>query len=1496
MQISCIIVIGQPASSFTFNPEYIEINRCPSSRLASFGEALMDERLEIHTLGGFRLTRAGIDLTGLGSRKAEALLVYLACTGRPQAREVLADLLWDERTQSQALGNLRRELTTLRQNLGEYLAITRQTVEMNPDSSIWLDVADLEEILRTAHERGGVRRMYQALMGLYLGDFLEGFYVHDCRGFEDWMVRERQRLHRLVVDGLHDLVTIELECGEFKSGIAHATRLLELDPLMESAHRQMMNLLAVSGQRTAALAQYKACRGLLEEELGAEPSPATQETYELLLRGERPPGIPAVPAAREMEYRRVGECPYRGLAAFREQDAAFFYGRDEFTRVLYDTIQKQPLVANVVGSSGSGKSSAVYAGLLPELRKDGNWLVADFRPGGEPLRAVAAALLPLLEPDLKETDRLIQARKLEDALSEGELSLCDVVGRVIEREHGEKRLLLVVDQFEELYTLCPEAEQRRHFMDELLIAVEKASQRRDGCFVSLLTLRADFMGQALAYRPFADVLQNGSLLMGPMNREEMRLAIEKPAEMHGVGFESGLVERILDDVGEEPGNLPLLEFALSLLWERENYGWQTHAAYEEIGRVEGALASYADQVYAGLEEGEWERARRIFMQLVRPGKGTEDTRRVATRDELGEGNWELVQHLADRRLVVTGRDDAGIETAEVVHEALIQRWGRFREWMEADRDFRSWQERLRSNLRQWEESRRDEGVLLRGAPLATAEEWLTKRVGDLGPFEIEYIHTSQALQERRLAEREGRRRRTILALSVGLVLALALAIVATLAFGQARLAENQTFSRELAAQAINNLEIDPERSVLLALEALETSETLQAVNALHASVPRLHLLHSLPYSGGGFPIPLDVSPDGALVIAGGAFSNIDIWDALSGKHLHTIENAHPVTQDLAISPIGELFVTAGFDKTAKLWLLSPDYTQPPQGPITLPEREDDVIAVTISPDGMTLASGGNDGLIYLWDIPALLSEGPEKIKPTHVIFAHQITKASDWPYYYGIKDLKFHPAGKYLVSGGADGFIRFWDPVSGRLLGEFELAGGQGVFGISLSSDGKYMATNKFLGESVDVWDLANAPSQLNLIYSAGTAGKDPIQVAFSPDGESLAVGGEDGVTELFEASSGAQKVSLPGGIGMVRRIRFSPDGSRLYTTSQEDGTVKIWDTGPDHELYGFNGDAPAFSPDGVFLAAGNPDGSIKVMGTESMKLAFILSGHQEPIIKLDFSPDGKRLASTSKDQSIRIWDLETQKEILHIPPLGVEYLTYALDFSPDGKRLAVGVGGQAIIFDTTSGKQLFNVSHPPEEGSDKLSPIRSVSFSPDGQILATTSWDLSNKLWDGTNGEPLYTIEGKGHLQADFAIFDPSGDRLAISGGGDLAIYDISKLDDDVIEQIFIIDAHAGSVNEMAYSSDGSYLSTCSGDGTVKVWDAGSGTEWMTLPLDGACWLMAISPDGKQIASNLDDKIYTNIHIVPIDGLVALAKDRLTRGLTDEECRQFLHMETCPE
>jgi TIR domain len=303
-------------------------------------------------------------------------------------------------------------------------------------------------------------------------------------------------------------------------------------------------------------------------------------------RGE-PPG----PDACERIEQTVNTiCPYRGLQYFREEDAPFFFGRDAAIKQLLDMANDKDFFV-VVGASGCGKSSVIRAGLLPALRhsRGAVWEIATIVPGDRPFYALSGVLLPLLDPDKTETDRLVEINKLSTSLEQGDLKLRDVVDRVLTKQQGTERLLLVVDQWEELYSITPK-EVSRCFIDELLTATAHIP------LSIVLTVRGDFAGYALAYRPLSDRLQGAQINLGPMNREELTAAVMKPAERVGLSFESGLVERILDDAGDEPGNLPLLEFVLKQLWDNRNHGQLLHAAYDGMGRLQGAVANKADDI------------------------------------------------------------------------------------------------------------------------------------------------------------------------------------------------------------------------------------------------------------------------------------------------------------------------------------------------------------------------------------------------------------------------------------------------------------------------------------------------------------------------------------------------------------------------------------------------------------------------------------------------------------------------------------------------------------------------------------------------------------------------------------------------------------------------------------------------------------------------------------------------------------------------------------
>ena len=472
-------------------------------------------------------------------------------------------------------------------------------------------------------------------------------------------------------------------------------------------------------------------------------------------------------------------CPYRGLEAFREEDAPLFFGRDQLVdepeQGLLRKVLTCPLVA-VVGASGSGKSSVVRAGLLPRLRREppsrGTWDTVVFRPEKYPFVNLAIALETVRNPEASDAARETDAAALVKGWSSGDVPLELSLGRAREALRVD-RLLVVVDQFEELLTKTP-SEELLPFLSRLLAAPGAGSE-----ITILLTLRADYFGQAIGLdRGLCDGIQRGLVTVGAMTREERRAAIADPARRVGLEFEPGLIERLLDDVGDEPGDLPLLAFVLMELWERREGRLLTNVAYEALGRVAGAIGRRAEAVFEELTEEQKTAAMRLFGRLVHvtdsDGEGR-DTRERVRLGDLDEASRSAIEPFVAGRLLVTARDpgpsvakpnpDDGSAspppddptTVEVAHEALVRKWDRLQGWVKEDRAFLLWRQRLGFQIAEWERSDRDAGMLLRGALLKEAEGF-NSRLGDLNKCERDFLFLTWTQKERERQERQERER------------------------------------------------------------------------------------------------------------------------------------------------------------------------------------------------------------------------------------------------------------------------------------------------------------------------------------------------------------------------------------------------------------------------------------------------------------------------------------------------------------------------------------------------------------------------------------------------------------------------------------------------------------------------------------------------------------------------------------------------------------------
>ena len=744
-------------------------------------------------------------------------------------------------------------------------------------------------------------------------------------------------------------------------------------------------------------------------------------------------------AVRREDAPGLGVCPYKGLHFFDETDADLFNGREELTAKLVawvltlassDTASSERFLS-VVGASGSGKSSLVRAGLVPELRRQAasaNWPIHILTPTAHPLESLALSLIG--------DGSLTGVAALVDDLAREPRSLGLFLKRELKAADG-KLTLLVIDQFEEVFSLCRSEEERSAFIDNLLAAVGDAS----GPALVVITLRADFYAQCASYPRLRQVLTRHQEFIGSMTSDELRRAIEEPALRGHWELEEGLVDLLLRDVGQEPGALPLLSHALLETWQRRRGRILTLNGYTASGGVSGAIAETAESIFADrFNHRQQNIARRIFLRLTELGDETAagDTRRRAAFSELilkpeeAEETLTVLKALADARLIITNTD-----AAEVAHEALIREWPTLRGWLEDNREGLRLHRHLTKVAQEWLSGDREPDVLYRGVRLAQAREWAATHTEEINALEKEYMEASLAEAEREAAEREAQRQRELEAarklaeaeerranelrkrawyLIGALSLALGLAFAAIYLGGQARQAavtaqgqERVAFSRELAAASISNLTVDPERSILLSLEAVKLADTREAESALHLAVQTSRIRRTLQVNQEEDVVGVDFSRDGKRLATGGVDGFARIWNLETGKVFLTL-TGHVVTINMVVySPDGSRLATASDDGTAKVW-----DAQTGRELLTLTGHSGYVTAVAFSPDGKIIVTVGEDKTIRLWDA--------HSGKILDVISGHSQM----------IRGVAFSPDGFRLVTVSDDQTARIWDASSGR--------------------------------------------------------------------------------------------------------------------------------------------------------------------------------------------------------------------------------------------------------------------------------------------------------------------------------------------------------------------------------------------------------------------------------------------------------------------------------
>lgn len=1185
-------------------------------------------------------------------------------------------------------------------------------------------------------------------------------------------------------------------------------------------------------------------------------------------------------------------CPYMGLSAFLEEDSQYFYGREALTQQLIHQLRDRSFLA-VIGASGSGKSSIVQAGVIPQLRlgkqipSSEQWWIRSIRPGANPLEALARGLGGAGEAgeaggvkEQKNYSYPIPSPQSPHLLLEG-IFHQGVEGFVYWiRNQPHRVVVLVVDQFEELFTLAP-IPDRELFLELLLGAVQYAGDR----FKLIITLRADFIASCLEVPALAKALQDLSVLVPPkLSLDDYRRVILNPAQQVGLKVEPELVEVLLRELNHSPGDLPLLEFVLEQLWQHRVAGELTLQTYQEqLGGIQGALERSSQAVYESLDAQMQECAKWIFLSLTQLGEGTEDTRRRVHKSELIVKKYpaalveKTLNALTSAKLVVMNlEEDTNIAegskgdnktsippsplrcielvemspspiTVEVAHEILIRHWSTLRWWLEENRDRLRKQRQIEQASQLWLQRSQQADFLLQGVRLAEAEDIYIKYTDELSADIQQFLEACLVQRKQQQLQEKTRLRQAQKAVVALSVLGLAAVCFGSLAYWKSQAAQLREIEALNASSQANLLSHQQLEALIASVKAgkqlkntlgapadLQT-QTLSVLQQVISGTQERNRLegHSAEVSSVSF------SPDGKTIVSASNDKTAIIWGR-DGTKLRTLTGHTDIVRSVSFSPDGEMIATASFDRTVKLWRTSDG------GLIrTLNGHAAGILSLSWSANGETIATGSADRTAKIWQV----SNG---------YLLRTFNGSKDF-----VNSVSFSPDGEILAIAGADKTIKLWS-VSNGLLQKTLLGHSAGVSSVAFSPDGQTLASAS-QDKTVRLWRrdgtlLRSIPAHnagvLSVNFShngqtlASTSADSTIKLwsskdgflrqtllghsiavysaSFSPDDQTLVSAGADKTVRLWQRDNPLFK-TLTGYQGQLYSVSFSPDGQTLATAGQ-DTTIKLWRTrdgtlrqtleGYSTSVYGHSDEVYglAFSPDGKTLASASLDHYIKLWRTSDGYMIKTLQGHRSNVNSLSFSPNSQILASASADMTIKLWNIQQKALIKTLQGHMAEVLS--VSFSPDGQVIAsAGRDNKVLLWRVKDGKLLYNLP-------GHTNAVNAISFSRDSQVLASASADKTIKLWQVSNGTLLQTL--RGHTDGVYSISFSPDDKMIASASGDGSI----KLWNRDGRELKTFPGHTDAVLSVSFSPDGKFLASASFDGTAKLWRLLS-TELQTQDLD---------------------------------------------------------------
>ncbi len=1143
--------------------------------------------------------------------------------------------------------------------------------------------------------------------------------------------------------------------------------------------------------------------------------------------------------------------PFRGLLPFDERHAQQFHGRDDEVAAFLERLRVDAVLP-VVGPSGAGKSSFVLAGVVPRLREQGRWIVLKMRPGRHPLRVLAARLkegaradesvetthlsgegpvLPegfsLTEADAGDPELDAAAARLEEELRSAPARLALRLVELAERERraGEPaRVLLFVDQLEELFTLVDDEAMRRTVLDAICAAADDPR----GPVRVIFTVRADFLGHLTASRAAREALGQVTVL-GPPGRRALAAIMRSLVVDSGYAYDDpSLVDEMVEEVAGEEAALPLLQFAGQMLWNRRDRDRRLlrRADHDELGGVAGALAHHADGMLAGLSASQLRSARAILLALVTE----QGTRRVLRYgdlpwDALGRGSYEVLDRLVRGRLVSVigdrgvGGTRSGTDGAEIelVHESLIQSWGRLRTWLEESREERVFVHEVAQAAELWHRRGERDEELWSGDALADA--WRTRaRFDAVLPDRARiFLERAHGLQRRRV-----QRRRLAWGASIAASLAVAL-LMGVLALEARRQEAAAEAGRQQAEEGRAVAQREAARAALAQGNPLEARaklrsslETLDSVDARALWWQlRAEPLQWREELGGGVS-QLDGSPDGRRIAAAAADGTIHLFDLHTGRD--TILRGHEDdVREVTFAAGGTRLVSGTYRGDVGFW----DVEAAREVAIHR-AHESYVIGLAVSPDGARVATGAWDGSIRVWDAIAgePLASIPAREPPS--------------------LGLAFTPDGGQLISGAADGSAVVWDAVTGARVAT--LAGhGDVIHDLTLSPDGRQLATASWDG-TARLWDWQLGTTEVVLEGHTDRL----VGVAYQPAGELIATASVDGTVRVWARDGGEPRWVFPGHGSRDPRIRFSADG-RLLAARADDRTVRVYDLGRDGRERVLRGHGAAivslaFLADGRHLVSGDYEQGLHLWRIEPEIEPIPSRGHGAAVSTVAVSPQGDRAVSAGADRSIRIWDVPSGRERGVLGTLDDGALVAR--FGVDGRVVAAaGLDSRIHVWDASSRQKLAElVGH--------LGPIHDLAFHPDGETLVSVSADGDVRRWDLARGRTLQLLAGHDAYLVGLAI-SPDGQAMLTTGAdGSLGLWRA--------EPFWHLSTLARpsrmALWGVAFLGDGERFVTGGDDRALHVGhvDRPEGAE--ALPATDRILYPAVHPDGERLGVPLDN------------------------------------------